>query len=91
MAAAKRSASYYTIEQNSRGATYREEGFTIYKISTYPRTSVLAGQECRAWLANFPTLAEAMRAYPEAEQIAGTTYRDVNAMVAHLPDEEDGY
>jgi hypothetical protein len=84
-----RSKGYYTIEQNGHGATYCEKGFTIYKISTYPRTSVLAGQQCRQWLANFETLAEAMRAYPEAEHIEGTTYQDIDTMVAHLPDEDD--
>jgi hypothetical protein len=82
---------YYTIEQNGRGATYRNEGFTIYKIGVYPRHSVLAGQQSRVWVANFPTLAEAMRAYPDAEQIEGTTYVDIDMMTAHLPDEEDGY
>jgi len=85
------SRTYYTIEQNSHGATYCEEGFTVYKLSPYPRSSVLAGQECRAWLANFPTLTEAQRAYPEAQYIAGSTYQDIESVVGHLPDDEDAY
>lgn len=41
-----------TIEQNSRGATYRiEDGsYTIYGHSTYEKWSVLAGQNCRQYL-----------------------------------------
>jgi hypothetical protein len=83
--------AYYTIEQNSYGATYREKGFTIYKIDVYPRTSVLAGQQRRTWVANFPTLQEAILSYPQAEQIEGSTYQDINSMTAHLPDDEDGW
>ena len=79
----------YTIEENAYGATYRETGFTVYKLGVYPPSSVLAGQRQRVWMDNFPTLAEAREAYPDAEYIEGSTYQDINSVVAHLPDEDE--
>lgn len=82
------SRTRYTIEENAYGATYRETGFTVYKLGVYPPSSVLAGQRQRVWMDNFPTLAEAREAYPDAEYIEGSTYQDINSVVAHLPNEE---
>lgn len=81
--------AYWVIEKDSRGATYRNKGYTVYKIDTYPRTSVLAGQQRRTWLDNFETLEEAKTQFPQAEFIEGTTYVPIEHMVAHLPDDED--
>lgn len=79
---------YQTIEQGSRGATYRNSNdtFTVYEISTYPRSSVLAGQQRRVWLGEFTSLEEAQKAYPDA-QPSGCTYRE--AVLHHLPEEGD--
>lgn len=81
---------YQTIEQGSRGATYRNDDntFTVYEIGTYPRSSVLAGQQRRQWLDEFDSLEAAQTAYPNAEFIGGgTTYRPL--CLNHLSDEGD--
>ena len=81
--------SYKTIEQGSRGATYRESNstFTVYEISKYPRGSVLAGQQSRRYLDSFDSLGEAKEAYPDAELIGGSTYRE--PFLGHLSDDSD--
>ena len=83
------SESYQTIEQGSRGATYRHDSghFTVYEIGVYPRSSVLSGQQRRTFLDDFESLDAAKAAYPDAELINGTTYREPS--LAHLPDEDD--
>lgn len=80
--------SYKVIEQGSRGATYQNDAntFTVYEIGTYPRSSVLAGQQSRTWLDQFESLADAQKAHPDA-QLSGDTYREPSLM--HLPDEGD--
>jgi hypothetical protein len=55
------------IESPSEGATYSRDEYGVYQYSTYPRSSVLAGQERRVFLASFKTFAAARSAYPEAE------------------------
>jgi hypothetical protein len=67
--------TYQTIEQSSRGATYHNNiTWTVYEHSTYPRSSVLSGQTCRAWLDEFDSEAAALAAYPKAT-VSGNTYR----------------
>jgi hypothetical protein len=80
--------AYKTIEQGSRGATYRNSNdtFTVYEISKYPRSSVLAGQQRRVWLDEFTSLEDAQKAYPDAE-VSGCTYRE--PVLHHLPEEGD--
>lgn len=80
--------SYKTIEQGSRGATYRNSNstFTVYQIGVYPRSSVLAGQQQRIWLDQFSSLEEAQKAYPDA-RVSGCTYRA--PYLNHLPDDGD--
>lgn len=86
---------YQTIEHASHGATYAhaEGTYTVYEISTYPRSSVLAGQQRRVFLDSFSegtpeqNLAAARKAYPNAELISGTTYREPD--LSHLPDDTD--
>ena len=57
--------------------------FGVYEYSTYPRGSVLAGQQCRKWLDDFNTLEEATAAYPHATP-------DYEApSLNHLPDDTD--
>jgi len=82
--------TYQTIEQGSRGATYRNSNdtWTVYEISRYPRGSVLAGQQRRVWMDDFNSLDEAKAAYPKAE-VSGCTYRE--PYLNHLPDDGDLY
>jgi hypothetical protein len=54
------------IEYPSRGATYNTPEYGVYTYDTYPRGSVLAGQQRRTFLNRFPTLEEAQKAYPGA-------------------------
>ena len=78
----------WTIEPGGRGATYAHaNGYTVYGHGRYPRSSVLAGQHMRVWMARFETLEEAKKAYPKAKLIAGTSYTPVS--VSHLPDGPD--
>jgi hypothetical protein len=74
----------FTIELG-RGETYANERWTVYGHSTYPRSSVLAGQHRRRWVDDYDTLEAAKAAYPNAEVIGGTTYAPVN--LNHLPEE----
>lgn len=83
------SKKYKVIEQGSRGATYQNDmdTFTVYEIGTYPRHSVLAGQQSRRWVNDFRSLAEAQAAHPDA-QFSGSTYREPS--LHHLPGDGDG-
>jgi hypothetical protein len=69
---------YKTIEKASRGATYQNgaDTFTVYAIDAYPRHSVLAGQQRRRFLDTYESEKAAREAHPDAELIAGTTYRE---------------
>lgn len=79
--------SYITIESPSAGATYSNPDFGVYEYSTYPRSSVLAGQERRSFLDSFDTLEEAQAAYPTASVSHSCGYRPPS--LDHLPDGED--
>jgi hypothetical protein len=54
------------IEYPSAGATYSHDTYGVYGYSTYPDHSVLAGQQRRSFLRDFPTLEAAKAAYPDA-------------------------
>lgn len=79
--------TYQTIEFGN-GATYRNSRYTVYEHSTYPRSSVLAGQRRRVWMDDFDTLAEAQKAYPKAKT-SGATYQE--PYLNHLSDDGDLY
>lgn len=70
-----------------RGSTYSNNRYTVYEHSTYPRSSVLAGQHKRSWIDDFDTLEEAKSAYPSAEVCCGTTFSEPS--LHHLPDDSD--
>jgi hypothetical protein len=80
-------AAYTTIEYPSAGATYSLPEYGVYRYDTYPRGSVLEGQERRSFLDAFETLEEAQAAYPEAEYQEGSGY--VEPYLGHLPDGPD--
>lgn len=77
------------IEFPSQGATYCRQRYGVYQYDTYPRTSVLAGQERRTFLDDFATLAEAQSTYPTATPDCGCGYIDIDARTAHLPGDDD--
>lgn len=96
---------YISIEKG-RGTTYVQKGpgVTIYGHGTYPGNSVLAGQPSRSYLHvcdDFATEEENIVAaekwveenYPsvECEKFVGSSYIPIEEMVAHLPDEGDGW
>jgi len=77
-----------TIEQE-RGQTYSRPTFAVYAHFTYPRGSVLAGQDGRRYVdGGFPTPEAAKAEYPSAEIIDGSTYAAPS--LNHLPDCEPG-
>jgi len=75
------------IEYPSVGATYHNNCYGVYKYYEAPLSSILAGTECREWLGEYETLAEAQKAYPFASNPAGTGYRKQS--FTHLSEEED--
>ena len=58
--------------------------FVVYEWSVYEPTSVLAGQERKAYKKDFPTIEEALKEYPTAFQESRRPYNYVD----HLPDYE---
>ena len=73
------SKAYETIEYPATGETYSHDEFGVYRYSTYPRGSVLEGQEKRSALGTYPTLAKAQREHPQAkwEGEGNTGFRDI--------------
>ena len=66
---------------------HKTTGFTVYGLGTYPRSSVLAGQQRRTFLDSFATLEEAQAKFPNAKLVPGTTYQAPD--LSHLPDDGD--
>jgi hypothetical protein len=75
------------IEYPSEGATYSRDQYGVYRYDTYPRSSVLAGQERRVFLDSFNTLEEAQAAYPGVPFINNSCYTEPH--LDHLSDEGD--
>jgi len=75
------------IEFPSRGATYNRPVWGVYEYSTYPRSSVLAGQQRRVFLDSFDTQEQAEAAYPQAKTVIDSGYRAPD--LSHLPDGPD--
>ncbi len=65
----------------SRGNVLAEE-YGVYRYGTYEASSVLAGQQKRTYVDQFPTLAEAQAAFPAAEWAEGGSHR----VPVHVPD-----
>ena len=61
------------------------EEYNVYEISTYKRSSVLAGQTRKQFLDSFKSYDAAAEAYPEAEP----GYCDPNNTFDHLPGPDD--
>ncbi len=74
------------IEYPSAGATYNRPEFGVYEYTEYPRGSVLAGQQRRAFRDSVETIEEARAAYPGADE---TDCCFQPPFLDHLPDGED--
>jgi hypothetical protein len=73
------------IEFPSRGETYCDQVYGVYEYDTYPRGSVLAGDERRSFLDSFESIEEARKAYPGADE---TGCQFVHKNLNHLPGED---
>jgi len=80
---------YYSIEPDGYGE------FNVYGWGVYGSESVLEGQQRKAFITDYPTVAEALVAYPDADVHEGVV--SANNSFGHLPDremsayEEQGY
>lgn len=63
-------------------------GVDVLGWSTYPPSSVLAGQPMKCFLDNLPTEEAARKAYPSAEGFS-SAWTDPQVSLSHLPGEND--
>jgi hypothetical protein len=89
----------FTLEPG-RGETYRHARPVLYAHSVYERSSVLAGQPRRLWVAQWETWDEARAALAEVRKVdrtfkfddygegGGTTYIPSSVLTRHLTDDE---
>jgi hypothetical protein len=89
----------FTLEPG-RGETYRHSKPVLYAHSTYERSSVLAGQPRRLWVAQCNTWDEARAALAEVRKAdrkfkyddfgegGGTSHIPTSVLTRHLPDDE---
>ena len=89
----------FTLEMG-RGETYRHSRPVLYAHSVYERSSVLAGQPRRLWVAQWDSWDEARAALAEVRKAdrtfrfedygegGGTTHIPTSVLTRHLPDDE---
>lgn len=89
----------FTLEPG-RGETYRHTRPVLYAHTVYERSSVLAGQPRRLWVAEWSTWEEARAALAEVRRAdrgfkfddfgegGGTTHIPSSVLTRHLPDDE---
>ncbi len=89
----------FTLEPG-RGETYSHGRPVLYAHSVYDRSSVLAGQPRRLWVAQWDTWDEARAALTEVTKQdrtfrngdfgegGGTSYIPTSVLTRHLPDDE---
>lgn len=77
------------IEYPSRGTTYCKDVYGVYEYGTYPRGSVLAGQQSRRFIGQYDTLEEAKAAHPEATWKGDGACGFQKPYVGHLPEGEE--
>tara|TARA_R100000306_G_C4281164_1_gene95165 strand:+ start:99 stop:386 length:288 start_codon:yes stop_codon:yes gene_type:complete len=76
--------SHYTIEPAN--SSYGDENAVIvYAWGVYPRSSVLAGQQCKKYMDQYDSVELALKEYPKAEAVGHTV--DANNTFNHLPSE----
>jgi|TARA_R100000149_G_scaffold31482_1_gene12137 hypothetical protein len=59
-------------------------GWSVYEFGVYPRSSVLAGQTRKQWIAGYDTLEKAQLEHPTAD----VGYMDANNSFDHLPEDD---
>jgi len=69
----------YTIEPD-------DGSFVVYGHSSYPASSVLAGQPMKSYLESFDSIEDAKKNFPKAEALEFKT--EVNNTFDHLGSEE---
>ena len=74
----------YTIEMKPLSG-YGNAVAHVYKWTTYPANSVLAGQACKAFVTTYSTVEEAQAAYPQAD----VGRREAHNTFNHLTGEDD--
>ena len=72
---------YYTIEPDGYGEV------SVYGWGVYETSSVLAGQQRKSFVDGFPTAAEALVSYPDAD-VHGGKVDAAPISLMHLPDRE---
>lgn len=73
------------IEFPSKGSTYYNESYGVYKYDVWPGHSVLAGQERRTYIKEFHSLEEAKAEFPDAEVVDHSCFKPM-AMSSLAPD-----
>ena len=81
MAAMQNEYDYYTVQYKGR------DSWCVYGWSTYPESSVLAGQPMKRFLDSFDSKEEAIKAYPQAEP--SNALMEPQISLSHLPGEND--
>ena len=81
--------------ERGKGTTYHNGNPTLYALGTYPRSSVLAGQQSREFLESWESFEQAKSdldregfSYDDLYEIGGTSLIPLEEMLAHLPKEE---
>ena len=76
--------SHYTIEPAN--SSYGDENAVIvYAWGVYPRSSVLAGQQCKKYMDQYDSVELALKEYPKAEAVGHTV--EANNTFNHPPSE----
>jgi hypothetical protein len=69
------------IEYPSRGATYYDEEYGVYKYSRYPKSDARSGQQRRQFLGSYITLDLAKAAHPTAVLASSSGYYEPFASI----------
>ncbi len=76
---------HYLTLRHGRGGM---GGIDVLGWSTYPASSVLAGQPMKVFLDNLPTEEEARAKFPQAEGFS-SAWTEPQVSLAHLPGPDD--
>jgi len=77
---------WFTVENRPLSGC-GEPKWIVYGWSTYPKSSVLAGQPMKQFLDSFDTKEEAVKAFPGA--VPSNRFVEPQISLSHLPGEDD--